>query len=126
MKHAAFVCASVLALALFAGCYEPSPLYGVWSDNDGNSITFVSDGTFLAAIKESAATEAVTYQGDYTVMENTVTFSYMALSPNGEDLSLTKNTEWDLRGSMLYIQWWLMNDSGNPQIKQLTLYHTAK
>ena len=42
---------AVLVTALFSACYEPSPLYGTWSDNDGNSITFIVDGTFNAKIK---------------------------------------------------------------------------
>lgn len=38
-------------LSLFAiGCTVPSPLYGTWSDNVGNQIMFLNDGTFSATI----------------------------------------------------------------------------
>ena len=64
------VLAAAAALFLFA-CYEPSPLYGKWADNYGNQITFISDGTFVAKIFTSDVDEsAVTYQGDYSVIDN--------------------------------------------------------
>ena len=108
------VLAAVAAVFLSA-CYEPSPLYGKWADNYGNQITFISDGTFVAKIFTSDADEsAVTYQGDYSVIDNVLVFSVS----DGNSI----NTEWDIRGSMLYITW-AQPDTTN---KSLTLYHTSK
>ena len=41
----------IFAMMFIASCYTPSPLYGTWSDNSGNKITFISDGTFVAICK---------------------------------------------------------------------------
>lgn len=99
---------------LLLGCYEPSPLYGSWADNSGNKISFINDGTFVAKIKSVMGT-AVSYEGDYSVIDNVLVFSV-------KDPSYTVTTEWDIRGAMLYLEW-LGSDK---QTVSLTLYHTAR
>ena len=94
-----------------ASCYQPSPLYGAWSDNAGNKITFSDDGSFSASIKDSNG-DVQNYSGDFTVVENIISFSK-------EDGSL--NSEWDLRGGILYLTWF---DAYGSPIK-LTLYHAG-
>lgn len=96
----------------FAGCYSPNPLYGKWADNFGSSINFFPDNTYSASIVNSAGTKE-DYEGSFNVIENVINFST-------EDGSVV--TEWDLRGSILYITW---SDS-NRQTVQLTLYHVSK
>jgi len=96
--------------ALISGCHQPSPLTGTWSDNDGNKIVFADDGTFNAIIKYKDGTKE-TYSGMYSVLENVISFS----KSDGN-----ANTEWDIRGSLLYLTW----TSQGKQIA-LTLYRTA-
>ena len=98
---------------LFAGCYVPSPLYGTWADNNGNKISFVSDGTFVATITDLNTKEKTVTQGDYTVIDNVICFS------TTDGISI--NTEWDIRGSMLYITW---TKGGITNV--MTLYHISK
>ncbi len=104
---------------LFISCYEPSPLYGTWADNLGNQISFMSDGTFVATIYDSTD-EKTLYQGTYSVVENVLVFTY---TPDGSTNSYSTNTEWDIRGSMLYCHWTTTSDGVE---QQLTLYHTSK
>lgn len=102
----------ILVLFGLSSCYTPSPLYGAWADNDGNSINFVSDGTFVAKVNTTFE-GTVVYQGSYTVIDNVIVFS--------TDSGHTINTEWDIRGSLLYLTWTADSSTSN-----LTLYHTAK
>ena len=44
----------LLTLTLITSCYTPNPLYGTWTDNDGNKIQFMDDGTFTASVKDSS------------------------------------------------------------------------
>ncbi len=104
----------VLFAAVLSSCYEPSPLYGTWADNLGDSITFIDGGGFVARIKTND--ETITYQGDYTVIDNIISFSYMV-----ENEFRTITSEWDIRGSIMYLDWPI---DGEPQ--RLTLYHTSK
>lgn len=99
---------SILA-ACFASCYQPSPLYGAWSDNSGNKISFADDGSYTATIIDSNQSKH-TYSGSFAVIENVITFSK-------DDGSI--NSEWDIRGGMLYLTWF---DSYGEAIR-LTLYH---
>ncbi len=99
---------SILA-AFFASCYQPSPLYGAWSDNSGNKISFADDGSYSATIVDTSGTKH-TYSGTFTVIENVISFSK-------NDGSI--NSEWDIRGGMLYLTWF---DSYGEAIR-LTLYH---
>ncbi|MCM1320752.1 MAG: hypothetical protein NC041_04325 [Bacteroides sp.] len=110
------ICAAALALvlpAVFSACYEPSPLYGAWSDNQANKITFIADGTFIANIK-NAVESPVSYEGNYTVIENILVFS----TTDGYSI----NTEWDIRGSILYLNW----TGSDGATKTLNLYHVSK
>jgi len=95
--------------ALCASCYQPSPLYGAWSDNAGNKISFADDGSYSATIVDSNQSKQ-TYSGSYTVIENVISFSK-------DDGSI--NSEWDIRGGILYLQWY---DSYGTRI-DLSLYH---
>ena len=115
MKKRILVILTALVAILFSACYEPSPLYGTWSDNDGNSITFIVDGTFNAKIKTGGST--IKYQGDYNVIDNVISFSYTS----SDDKAGHMNSEWDLRGALMYIEW-----SVEGTTKVLTLYHTSK
>ena len=106
----AFVGISIL---VFASCYVPSPLYGTWADNDGNKIIFMTDGTFSATVKVSDSETPSISSGSYIVIDNIVTFTF--------DNGTVRNTEWDIRGSILYIRW-----TEGKVVKELVLYHTAK
>lgn len=114
MKRSLFFAAVLAAAVLLASCYEPSPLYGKWADNDGNSISFMSDGTFIAKVNDKTDT-LITYQGDYAVIENVLVFNISSPSAS------TIDTEWDVRGSLLYCTW---TQGGVP--RTLTLYHVSK
>ena len=99
---------------LFCSCYTPNPLYGTWTDNDGNKIQFIDDGSFTATIKDSD-NQLVSYSGEWTVIDNVLIFSIKG------DTQYTRNTEWDIRGAMLYLTW-----TANNTTKMLTLYHTSR
>lgn len=114
MKRPLFFAAVVAAVLLLASCYEPSPLYGKWTDNNGNSISFISDGTFIAKINDKTDT-LITYQGDYSVIENVLVFNITSPS------ATTIDTEWDIRGSMLFCTW-----TQDSVTRTLTLYHVSK
>ena len=100
-----------ITISFLASCYQPSPLYGTWSDNKGNKIILSSDNSYTAIIIDSNGNKS-NYSGSYTVLENVITFS----RSDGN-----MNTEWDIRGGILYIKWL---DSSGKEIN-LTLYHTA-
>ncbi len=120
MKKSIFTVILALFASLFlAGCYEPSPLYGTWADNNGNKITFINDGTFVAKILDSKD-QSVNYEGSYNVIDNVIVFSY-SYSDGEETVSGSMNTEWDIRGSMLYCTWTVSDYT-----RVLTLYHTSK
>lgn len=96
---------------LCASCYQPSPLYGAWSDNAGNKISFADDGTYSATIVDTNG-DAQNYSGDYAVIENIISFSK-------NDGSI--NSEWDIRGGILYLTWY---DAYGESIS-LSLYHAG-
>lgn len=124
MKKLGITAALTLLLSLiFTSCYEPSPLYGTWADNDGNKITFINDGTFNAYVLDSAG-DKVNYSGDYSVIDNVLVFNYTSPKYDG---SFSTNTEWDIRGSMLYLSWTYTDSTlGVKQTVNLTLYHISK
>lgn len=99
--------AILLACILF-GCTSPSPFIGTWADNSGNTITFGLEGEFNASIK-NASDDSISYTGTYTVLQN-------ALYLESDALSIV--TEWDIRGSMLYIEW----TDADKFSQKLTLY----
>jgi hypothetical protein len=89
----------VLGCCFFlCSCAEPAPLYGKWADNQGDTISLFSDGTFAAVITNPRDREKANYQGNYTVLLNVLTFSC-------SDIELQVVTEWDIRGNMLYLNW---------------------
>ena len=104
----------LLTLTLITSCYTPNPLYGTWTDNDGNKIQFMDDGTFTASVKDSSNI-SLSYEGEWTTVDNVLIFSIKG------DSSYSRNTEWDIRGAMLYLTW-----TANNTTKVLTLYHTAR
>ncbi len=114
------LCAIFFAFALFS-CFTPSPLYGTWSDNHGNKITFSDDMTYTAIIAVEAITDGnenygfltETFSGSFAVAEN-------VLSLSTEYGSIV--TEWDIRGSILYLDW-TMPSGYSKEIVNLQLYH---
>lgn len=116
MKNRFFLAAvfAILMAIIFCSCYTPNPLYGTWSDNDGNKIQFIDDGSFSATIKDSD-NKIISYSGEWTVIDNVLIFTIKG------DSQYTRNTEWDIRGAMLYLTW-----TANNNTKMLVLYHTAR
>lgn len=100
-------------LFVFSGCYTPSPLYGTWMDNAGNTVRFQSDGSFSAKVK--LPSNVASYEGTYVVMDNSLVFEV-------ENPSYRVLSEWDVRGSMLYINW---KDYEGDKVS-ITLYLVSK
>jgi len=92
--------ALIAALALLlASCeVEPSPLYGTWADNKGNTLSFFDDNTFNAKIAGAAGSSSANYSGNYSLLLNSLTL-------NCTDVDLRIVTEWDIRGNILYLNW---------------------
>lgn len=107
-RFAIFAAFGLLIFSL-SSCYVPSPLYGKWTDNAGNLIHFQSDASFSARIKTTSG--STDYQGTYVVNENVLVFDV-------EMPSFRVVSEWDVRGSMLYLVW---KDSSGESVS-LTLY----
>ena len=64
------------------------------------------------------------YTGTWQVLDNVISFAVQSVSVDGsEETSVSKTiiTEWDLRGSILYLSWTEENIS-----HLMTLYHTKK
>lgn len=114
------LCAIFSALVLFS-CFTPSPLYGTWSDNLGNKITFSDDMSYTAIIvvdrnvidEDYSIAETETFSGSFAVAENVLSLS--------TEYGLVV-TEWDIRGSILYLDWTVPKKYGET-IKNLRLYH---
>ncbi len=85
----------VLGISILLGCATPSPFVGTWTDNSGNTITFGAENEFNANIK-NASDDLISYTGSYTIIQN-------ALYLESDNLNIV--TEWDIRGSMLYLEW---------------------
>lgn len=103
--------ALTLIMNFFGSCYTPNPLYGKWADNLGNTITFNPDLTYTAKISVNGIVQQ--YSGSYSCIENVLVFQR-------DDDSM--NTEWDIRGSIMYLTW----TNQNAQTTSLSLYHIAK
>lgn len=103
MKKFVFLTVLIAGFALFSSCNDPSPLVGKWSDNE-NSISFTSEGTF------TLKTATTTRDGTYSAINNVLVLDF---SDDQRILS-----EWDVRGSMLYIY---IYDSTDPQFPSQTL-----
>ena len=114
-KHVLFciIFCAVIVSAVITGCAQPSPLYGTWNDNQGNKISFMSDNTFTASVYDDLSHETIISSGRYNVLLNALTFS--------TDTGQTLNTEWDIRGNMLYLDWTLSDGT----TKHLILYKTV-
>lgn len=104
---------SAIFTGVFTACYTPNPIYGTWDDNKGNTITFQATGNFTAEIINTAGVKTE-YQGEWSCMENVLVIK--------KDTGAAFKTEWDVRGSMLHLQWF---DNYN-DLQELTLYHTKK
>jgi len=91
--------AAFAVLLLLASCgSKPSPLYGTWSDNKGNTLSFFDDDTFSAQITGVTSLSAVNYSGNYSLLLNSLTLDCT-------ELEMRIVTEWDIRGNILYINW---------------------
>lgn len=107
---------SALFTAALSSCYIPNPLYGTWSDSNGDQyITILEDGTFTARITNSDLT-STDYTGEWTTVDN-----ILILSIKGS-VNYQRNVVWSLNGAILYLDW---TSEDNTQ-KSVTLYHTAR
>jgi len=89
---------TLLLLPLFlSSCAEPSPFFGTWADNKGNTFSFFDDNTFSAKVTR-AGFPVQNYSGNYSVLMNTLTL-------NCANVELRVVTEWDIRGNILYLDW---------------------
>jgi hypothetical protein len=95
-QNRALLVVFLIPLTVLVSCVEPSPLYGTWTDNRGNTISFFDDNTFNA--KMSGNTGAKNYEGNYNVLLNSLTMDCT-------EIGLRIVTEWDIRGNILYINW---------------------
>jgi hypothetical protein len=86
----------MLAVSVLLSCTLPSPLYGTWADNKGNTIAFFADNTFSARITTTSGLRS--YEGSYTILLNSLTMDCT-------ELGLRVVTEWDMRGNILYMGW---------------------
>jgi len=98
------------AILFFSSCIEPSPLYGTWADNKGNTFSFFDDNTFSARVAR-AGRPSEFYEGNYTLLLNVITL-------NCSNVDLRIVTEWDLRGNILYLNW----TSADGESMALSLY----
>ncbi|MCQ2598229.1 MAG: hypothetical protein MJ181_10340 [Treponema sp.] len=110
-----FITAFILALfaGIFTSCYTPNPLYGTWGDNLGNSIQFRADNTFAAKVTNSMG-NVEQVEGTWACIENALILK--------KDSGTSFNTEWDIRGSMLYLEW----VDNLREVQYMTLYHISK
>lgn len=119
MKRINRVFVTVLLLAILTAavmsCKEPSPLFGSWADNFGNSFSFFDDGNFNAKVARTGLPADV-IDGTYVLLLNVITFDGKGSSGN----EFRVNSEWDIRGNILYLHW--TETSGS---KALSLYKTS-
>lgn len=112
-----------LMLDLFVSCYEPSPLYGSWDDGTGNTVMFMSDGTF--SMNVTVNNTALLFSGDYSVLENTISFSFTNPTTGTSD---TINSQWDLVGSILILNnfAFLNITTDQYELVNMKFYHISK
>lgn len=85
----------VCFMMFFMSCDKPNPIYGAWSDVQGdNQITFIPDGSCTVKMKDVGG--GTTMSGTYQIIQNTVVFKL----PN-----VTINSEFDIRVNVLSITW---------------------
>jgi hypothetical protein len=113
LSFAALAWAVLCGLSL-SSCQVPVPLYGTWADNKGNTLTFISDGSFNAAITNAASGGTENISGSFSVLLNSLAIRI----PDQNNRQIV--TEWDIRGNMLYLDW--TNEYGTVP---LTLYKVA-
>lgn len=118
-----FSLCALCVCGVFFSCVPSSPLFGTWSDNLGNTITLSNDMSYTATIAVDRVLDedgkvlgykTEIYSGTFSVAENVISFS----TEYG-----TVVTEWDIRGSILYLDWTLPQGASDTQIKNLRLYH---
>jgi len=90
------VLTAVVFLPLFASCVEPSPFYGTWADNRGNTFSFFNDEKFSARVVSYGMSQ--NFNGTYSVLLNTLTLTCT-------NVELRVVTEWDIRGNIMYFDW---------------------
>lgn len=114
-KKRLILIATIIALfsELLISCYTPNPLYGTWGDNIGNTITIRADGTFSSTIRNSMGVK-VDYTGSWQCFDNVLVIT--------KDTGTRFNSEWDVRGSILYLTW--VDDKDVSQ--SMNLYHISK
>jgi len=110
--------AAFVVLLLLASCgAKPGPLYGTWSDNKGNTLSFFDDNTFSARIAGSVGEDgssSLNYNGNYVLLMNSLTLDC-------DEIELRVVTEWDIRGNILYLNWVTPDEGTMP----LTLFKVA-
>jgi len=114
VKFIAGFAAAIMAAFVLVSCIEPSPLYGSWADNKGNSFSFFDDGAFIARITRIGRTPE-DVEGNYTVLMNTLTLNCTNFDPR------RIVTEWDIRGNILYLNW----TTADGESMYLSLYKTS-
>jgi hypothetical protein len=98
-KRTAGVILLVGLLFSVISCTEPDPLYGRWQDNGGSSFTFQDSGAFTANVLNPIDKKFQEFTGFFSVSKNSLSFKIT--TPEARTLV----TEWDIRGSMLYLDW---------------------
>jgi len=112
-KALVFLAVGTVCLFCAACSVQPSPLYGTWSDNRGNTFSFYEDGTFNSKVTAAGGSSS-NYEGNYSVLLNAMTLSCT-------NVELRVVTEWDIRGNMLYLDW--INEGG--EAVSMTLYKVS-
>lgn len=103
-----------LVSSFLVSCYIPSPLYGVWMNDQKDSLTINSGSPmeFTASFYDEKGS-AVLYSGTCITKDNVIIFTI--------DGGGMKMTEWDIRGNILYLTW---TDEFN-RSRTLKLYHVG-
>jgi hypothetical protein len=104
-----------ICVLLIAACSEPSPLFGTWADNKGNTFSFFDDYTFNARVATGLHdSPTLNYSGNYSLLLNVLTMDC-------KELDMRVVTEWDIRGNVLYLNW----VNPNSETVFLTLFKIA-
>jgi hypothetical protein len=104
-----------LCVLLIVACSEPSPLFGTWADNKGNTFSFFDDYSFNARVATGLNdSPALNYSGNYSLLLNVLTMDCV-------ELDMRVVNEWDIRGNVLYLNW----VNPNSETVFLTLFKIA-
>ncbi len=112
----ALILTAAFFAAMLSSCYTPNPLYGTWTDSNGNQyISLLEDGTFSAKISNSddSTTE---YTGEWSTVDNVLILNVKGAT------NYQRNVIWSLNAAILYLDWTAEDNS----VKTVTLYHTAR